>query len=80
LLPPPPREARIPLPGGGVLSTLPGQGDLLALTMDDGVNSDVVRMYLSRRESASHTGHFCITKNIRLLFGAPSAVCQILGI
>jgi peptidoglycan/xylan/chitin deacetylase (PgdA/CDA1 family) len=45
LLPPPPREARIPLPGGGVLSRLPGEGDLLALTVDDGVNSDVVRMY-----------------------------------
>jgi peptidoglycan/xylan/chitin deacetylase (PgdA/CDA1 family) len=45
LLRPPPREARIPLPGGGELSTLPGQGDLLALTVDDGVNSDVVRMY-----------------------------------
>lgn len=45
LLPPPPREARIALPGGGVLSKLPGEGDLLALTVDDGVNSDVVRMY-----------------------------------
>ena len=45
LLPPPPREARIALPGGGVLSRLPGEGDLLALTVDDGVNSDVVRMY-----------------------------------
>lgn len=45
LLPPPPREARISLPGGGVLSSLPGEGDLLALTVDDGVNSDVVRMY-----------------------------------
>jgi peptidoglycan/xylan/chitin deacetylase (PgdA/CDA1 family) len=45
LLPPPPREARIALPGGGVLSSLPGEGDLLALTVDDGVNSDVVRMY-----------------------------------
>jgi peptidoglycan/xylan/chitin deacetylase (PgdA/CDA1 family) len=45
LLPPPPREARIALPGGGVLSSLPGDGDLLALTVDDGVNSDVVRLY-----------------------------------
>lgn len=45
LLPPPPRETRIALPGGGVLSRLPGEGDLLALTVDDGVNSDVVRMY-----------------------------------
>jgi peptidoglycan/xylan/chitin deacetylase (PgdA/CDA1 family) len=45
LLPPPPKGARIALPGGGVLSTLPGDGDLLALTVDDGVNSDVVRLY-----------------------------------
>jgi peptidoglycan/xylan/chitin deacetylase (PgdA/CDA1 family) len=45
LLPPPPRAARIPLPGGGVLTSLPGNGDLLALTVDDGVNSEVVRLY-----------------------------------
>lgn len=45
LLPPPPPSARIPLPGGGALRTIPGQGDLLALTLDDGVNSDVVRAY-----------------------------------
>jgi hypothetical protein len=28
-----------------VLSVLPGQGDLPALTVDDGVTSDVVRLY-----------------------------------
>ncbi len=44
LLPPPPRSARIQLPGG-VLSSLPGEGDLLALTVDDGVSSDVLRAY-----------------------------------
>ncbi|HEX2213737.1 MAG TPA: polysaccharide deacetylase family protein [Mycobacterium sp.] len=44
LLPPPPDSARVPVPGG-VLSTLPGQGDLLALTVDDGVSSEVVRAY-----------------------------------
>jgi peptidoglycan/xylan/chitin deacetylase (PgdA/CDA1 family) len=53
LLPPPPRAARIPLPGGGVLSSLPDDGDLLALTVDDGVNSDVVRLYT---EFARDTG------------------------
>lgn len=36
---------RIELPGGGVLDRLPGHGDLLALTVDDGVNSEVVRAY-----------------------------------
>lgn len=45
LLPPPPKSMRLELPGGGVLRRLPGPGDLLALTVDDGVNSDVVRMY-----------------------------------
>ena len=45
LLPPPPASARIPLPGDGVLHSLPGDGDMLALTVDDGVNSDVVRLY-----------------------------------
>jgi peptidoglycan-N-acetylglucosamine deacetylase len=45
LLPPPPLSARIALPGGGALTKIPGQGDLLALTVDDGVNSEVVRAY-----------------------------------
>jgi peptidoglycan/xylan/chitin deacetylase (PgdA/CDA1 family) len=36
---------RIPLPYGGVLSKIPGQGNLRALTVDDGVNTDVVRLY-----------------------------------
>ncbi len=43
LLPPPP--SRISLPGNGALWALPGDGDLLALTLDDGVDTDVVRMY-----------------------------------
>jgi peptidoglycan/xylan/chitin deacetylase (PgdA/CDA1 family) len=45
LLPPPPLSARVSLPGGGVLDKLPGNGDVLALTVDDGVNTDVVRLY-----------------------------------
>jgi peptidoglycan/xylan/chitin deacetylase (PgdA/CDA1 family) len=53
LLPPPPREARIPLPGGGVLSSLPDNSDLLAMTVDDGVSSEVVRLYT---EFARDTG------------------------
>lgn len=44
LLPPPPLSARIPL-AGGVLSTLPGDGDMLSLTLDDGVSSEVVGAY-----------------------------------
>jgi peptidoglycan-N-acetylglucosamine deacetylase len=45
LLPAPPLSARISLPGGGALTKIPGQGDLLALTVDDGVDSEVVRAY-----------------------------------
>src|SRR6201996_4024503 len=45
LLPPPAPIVRMALPGGGVLNKLPGNGNLLALTVDDGVNSDVVRLY-----------------------------------
>ena len=53
LLGPPSAGARIPLPGHGVLNVLPGAGDMLALTLDDGVNSDVVRLYT---EFAKDTG------------------------
>ena len=45
LLPPPPPGTRVRLPGDGLLYSLPGDGDLLALTVDDGVNSEVVRLY-----------------------------------
>jgi peptidoglycan/xylan/chitin deacetylase (PgdA/CDA1 family) len=45
LLPPPGYGSRVELPGGGALSKLPGQGDLLAWTVDDGANTDVVRLY-----------------------------------
>ena len=45
VLPPPPLANRVSLPGGGELAKLPGDGDLLALTVDDGVNSEVVRAY-----------------------------------
>lgn len=45
LLPPPERGSRVELPGGGVLDKLPGNGDLLAWTVDDGASSDVVRLY-----------------------------------
>ncbi|MGB9226558.1 polysaccharide deacetylase family protein [Mycobacterium sp.] len=45
LLPPPPSSARVRLPGGGALTHLPGKGDLLALTVDDGVSTEVVHAY-----------------------------------
>jgi peptidoglycan/xylan/chitin deacetylase (PgdA/CDA1 family) len=45
LLPPPGPASRVMLPGGAVLSKLPGDGDLLAWTVDDGVDTEVVRLY-----------------------------------
>jgi peptidoglycan/xylan/chitin deacetylase (PgdA/CDA1 family) len=53
LLAPPPPSARVRLPGGGTLSRLPGGRDLLALTVDDGVSTQVVRAYT---KFASDTG------------------------
>jgi len=44
-VPPPAPVQRVPLPGGGALTSLPGDGNLLALTVDDGTNSEVVRLY-----------------------------------
>lgn len=45
VLPPPPPSTGVQLPGKGVLTVLPGGSDRLALTVDDGVSSDVVRLY-----------------------------------
>jgi len=42
---PPQTPARVALPGGGVLNRLAGRGNVMALTLDDGVNTDVVRLY-----------------------------------
>src|SRR5207245_5816409 len=45
LLPPPSPATRMALPGRAVLTRLPGQADLLALTLDDGANIEVARLY-----------------------------------
>ena len=45
ILGPPPPSTRVQLGGRGVLTVLPGGSDVLALTLDDGVSSDVVRLY-----------------------------------
>ncbi|MEZ0052708.1 peptidoglycan/xylan/chitin deacetylase (PgdA/CDA1 family) [Mycobacterium sp. MAA66] len=43
---PKPAGMQLPLPGGGALSSLPDSaGNTLALTLDDGVNADVIRGY-----------------------------------
>lgn len=45
MLSPPDPRSRVALPGGGVLRKLPGNGDLLAWTVDDGADTEVVRLY-----------------------------------
>ena len=45
VLPPPGPASRVTLPGGAALNKLPGNGDLLAWTVDDGVDTEVVRLY-----------------------------------
>lgn len=40
-----PHLTRVPLPGGGSLYGLPGDGNLLSLTVDDGNDSEVVALY-----------------------------------
>ncbi|RUP03020.1 MAG: polysaccharide deacetylase family protein [Mycobacterium sp.] len=45
VLPPPDPGARVPLARGAVLKQLPGAGDLLAWTVDDGADTEVVRLY-----------------------------------
>jgi len=45
LLPPPGPASRVMLPGGAALNKLPGNGDLLAWTVDDGADTEVVRAY-----------------------------------
>lgn len=37
--------SRVALPGGDVLKKIPGNGNLLAWTVDDGASTDVVRLY-----------------------------------
>jgi peptidoglycan-N-acetylglucosamine deacetylase len=46
VLPPPDPRHRVRLPGGGVLSQLPANDNMMALTVDDGVSSEVVQLYI----------------------------------
>jgi peptidoglycan-N-acetylglucosamine deacetylase len=65
LLPPPPASLRRAVPDAGVLSVLPGQGDLLALTVDDGVDSNVVRLYTQFAKAAGIRLTFFVNGNYR---------------
>jgi peptidoglycan/xylan/chitin deacetylase (PgdA/CDA1 family) len=55
----------LPLPDTGLLSVLPGQGDLLALTVDDGVDSDVVRRYTQFAKDTGIRLTFFVNGNYR---------------
>lgn len=46
VLPPPDPRHRVRLPGNGVLSQLPANDNTMALTVDDGVSSEVVGAYI----------------------------------
>jgi peptidoglycan/xylan/chitin deacetylase (PgdA/CDA1 family) len=46
VLPPPGPSHRVRLPGGGVLNRLPANDNTVALTVDDGVSSEVVKLYI----------------------------------
>jgi peptidoglycan/xylan/chitin deacetylase (PgdA/CDA1 family) len=50
--PPPPPIDKVALPAGAI-NGLPGEGDLLAWTVDDGTNAEVIRLYT---EFAARTG------------------------
>lgn len=52
LLGPPPTSARVPVPAG-VITAIPGQGNNIALTVDDGANADVIGAYI---QFANDTG------------------------
>lgn len=58
ILPPPDPRHRVRLPANGVLSRLPANDDTMALTVDDGVSSEVVRDYI----------HFARDTGVRLTF------------
>ncbi|MFE3291768.1 polysaccharide deacetylase family protein [Rhodococcus sp. NPDC059234] len=60
LLPPPAAELRTTL-SPGTLTALPGQGTSLALTVDDGTNSDVVAAYVKFAKDTGARFTFFVT-------------------
>ncbi|WP_246600137.1 polysaccharide deacetylase family protein [Skermania piniformis] len=60
LPPPPPRDRRAPAPDG-VLTKLPTPGPLLALTVDDGADPDVVGAYIRFAEDTGARFTFFVT-------------------
>ncbi|WP_242676869.1 polysaccharide deacetylase family protein [Rhodococcus sp. ABRD24] len=60
LPPPPPRTARVPVPAGPI-STIPGPGNNLALTVDDGTSPDVVGAYIQFAKDTGARFTFFVT-------------------
>lgn len=65
VLPPPGPESRVPLPRGAVLKQLPGRGDLLAWTVDDGADTEVVRLYTQFAKDAGVRLTYFVTAGYR---------------
>ena len=60
LLGPPPVSARVPVPAGP-LTAIPGSGNNIALTVDDGANADVVGAYIQFAKDTGARFTFFVT-------------------
>lgn len=60
LLGPPPASARLPLPAG-TITAIPGEGNNIALTVDDGANADVVGAYVQFAKDTGARFTFFVT-------------------
>jgi peptidoglycan/xylan/chitin deacetylase (PgdA/CDA1 family) len=60
LVGPPPSASRVPVPSGA-LTAIPGQGNNIALTVDDGANADVVGAYIQFAKDTGARFTFFVT-------------------
>ena len=63
-LPSGPQLAKVPLPSGGLVH-LPGEGSLLAWTVDDGADGDVIRRYVEFAAASGTRFTFLVTATYR---------------
>ncbi|NLG55248.1 MAG: polysaccharide deacetylase family protein [Rhodococcus sp.] len=60
LLPPPPSSARVPVPPGPI-SAIPGAGNNIALTVDDGASAEVIGAYVQFAKDTGARFTFFVT-------------------
>lgn len=60
LLGPPPMSARVPVPDGAI-TAIPGQGNNIALTVDDGANAEVLGAYIQFAKDTAARFTFFVT-------------------